>query len=143
MKIIELFFIHSYILFFLKKLFLTMKKRFSIFLLLATLSVWACKEDLKTANLDGHWEVIGGTFNGRPADQFKGFYLEFGKDGSLKTNLNVAATDEIGTFKVKNGKILKQTSEEATFSILEVKDTLLILATQMRGSDLQFVLHKK
>lgn len=120
-----------------------MKKTFSIFFILLLSCVVACKEDAKTANLDGRWEVIGGTFNGKSADQFKGFYLEFGKDGSLKTNLNVNATDEIGTFKIKNGKILKQTADEATFSINDIKDTVMILSTQMRGSDLQFILNKK
>lgn len=120
-----------------------MKNKISFFLIFMLSFIVACKEDAKTDNLDGRWEIIGGTFNGRAADQFKGFYLEFGKDGSLKTNLNANAADEIGTFKIKNGKILKQTAEEATFTIKEIKDTVMMLSTQMRGIDFQFILHKK
>ncbi len=120
-----------------------MKNKFCILFVFLWSLMLACKGDVKTTHLDGRWEVIGGTFNGKTADQFKGFYLEFGKDGSLKTNLNANATEEIGTFTIKNNKILKQTTEETTFSINEIKDTVMMLSTQMRGSDLQFILNKK
>jgi hypothetical protein len=111
---------------------------------LACLVLWAsCKDDAKVNKFAGRWEVVGGTLNKLSTDQFNGFYLEMSPDGALKSNINTEANDETGTYQLKGNTLVQNTSEKIRFDVEKVEDSLMQLATEMRGMEFVFVLKKK
>jgi hypothetical protein len=108
-------------------------------------TLWlACNEKpMNKTTLQGNWILTAAESNGTPAtDRLKGIFLHFDKD-SVVTNFNAQGSDEHAHYKISSEKILIQSTEPMRFEVIEQKDTLLELATAMRGIEFKLVFHKE
>jgi hypothetical protein len=109
---------------------------FSCFLLLIS-----CKTDKNRAIFDGKWNLTYGEYNGQPAPGLEKIYFSFHND-SLKTNFSATAEEVESTFKLKEKKLIQQTSEPITYDVEELTDSTMKLKTELRGSDFILTLTK-
>lgn len=102
-------------------------------------------ETSSTSNLFvGRWELEEALKNGKNSDLLEGIYFEFFQDGSLKSNFNATGQEELSKYKIKGEEIQQSESElNLNFEVSEIKDTVLVLKTQLRGVNYQLLLKKR
>lgn len=91
--------------------------------------------------LIGNWELDYATRNGNHAETFAELYFNFDAEGNMDTNLPIAKGTS--TYSV-NGNTIQQQSPMGTveYTIEEIGDSSLILATTARGFEFRFAMKR-
>jgi hypothetical protein len=106
------------------------------------LLIVSCKTEDKTQmNITGKWDLTYGEYNGQPAPSLEKIYFTFQKD-TLLTNFTATAEEVKSTFKLKNKKLIQQTSEPIIYEIEDFNDSTLKMKTALRGADFLLTLTK-
>lgn len=97
--------------------------------------------DTSPNELLGRWELTNATRNGRPTESLTDLYFEFFLDGKMTTNIGGAT--ESASYTLKDGEIRQTDSQfDVTYEIRDLQDSVLVLATELRGYSFQFRLAK-
>jgi hypothetical protein len=118
-----------------------MKTYFFLFLVLNLFLISCDEEASNIPDIRGYWRLVYGELNGKAAPGLEKIFFEFGKD-SLKTNFTESESEEVATYILKEDKIIQKTGLPIVFEIENATDTLLELATALRGLDFKLVLKK-
>ncbi|MCB0641955.1 MAG: hypothetical protein KDC44_09965 [Phaeodactylibacter sp.] len=110
-------------------------------------TVFACsneptvEEENLSDQLIGRWEVIQALRNDQPTETMTDFYLEFGADNRMTSNLNGAA--EQVPYELKD-KVIHQKSDRmpVDFNIVDLSDSLMVLTMSMRNTNFRFTFQK-
>lgn len=102
----------------------------------------ACKnEQSKSHTLYGHWNLIHGELNEKEAPGLERIFFEFSKD-SVKTNFTQSELEETGSYLLEKNKIIQKTAQPIEFEIIKTSDSVLELATELRGMDFKLRLKR-
>lgn len=117
------------------------------FIMLLTLSlvIQACgPEETSETSPDqilGRWELTNATRNGRPTESLADLYFEFFLDGKMTTNLGGAT--ESASYAIYDNEIRQSDSQfDVIYEIQGLNDSILVLATELRGYSFRFRLNK-
>jgi hypothetical protein len=113
-------------------------------LLLPTSLIWmtACHSDkVNGEQLRGVWHLTEATRNGQEAASLEKVFYNFTKD-SVLTNFTLSQTEEQGAFKIQKDKLIQKTNPTIEYKITHFEDTLMELATELRGYQFQLTLAK-
>lgn len=123
--------------------------RFSKFLFAGVLlsTIFACtneptaEEENLSDQLIGRWEVIQALRNDQPTETMTDFYLEFGADQQMTSNLT-GAVEQVA-YELKD-KVIHQKSTRlpVDFNIVDLRDSVLVLTMTMRNTDFRFTFQK-
>ena len=116
----------------------------TVAILLSVNLLGACQGDQAARTeelLLGRWEIQEATRNGRPTESLEELYFEFFQDGQMSTNLFGAP--ESSQYQIDGDLIQQRESRmETDYTIQEITDSTLTLATRMRDFDFQFRLRR-
>lgn len=104
----------------------------------------ACEEETPTQTEDilGRWELQIAERNGRPTESLSELYFEFYEGGKMRTNLT-GTTEDLNY--VIEGNVIEQRNGQfdVDYKIMNLADSLLILAASIREIPFKFTLKKK
>ncbi len=97
--------------------------------------------DTKPTEILGRWELRDATRNGRPTESLVDLYFEFFLDGKMNTNIGGAT--ESASYEIQDNEIRQTESQfEVNYEIRELSDSVLVLATELRGYAFRFTMSK-
>ena len=123
--------------------------RFSKFLFATILmsSLFACSNEPSEEEVNlsellvGHWDVIQALRDDQPTETMTDFFMEFGADNTMTSNLAGAA--EKVEYELKNDVIHQKTGRmPLDFQIMNLTDSLMVLSMTMRDTDFRFTFQK-
>ncbi len=89
----------------------------------------------------GRWELSNATRNGRPTESLTDLYFEFFLDGKMTTNIGGAT--ENASYALLDNEIRQSDSQfDVTYEIQDLTDSVMVLATELRGYSFRFRLAK-
>ena len=116
-------------------------------LLLIVCTYWSCQSDQtgqnKAATLEGRWELVEGYRGGKKTESLEGTYFSFTED-KMSTNLPINGAID-SPFKLQEN-VISQTivnNMSIEYTIVQLTEQDLQLATNLRGLDFLFFLKKK
>lgn len=97
--------------------------------------------ETKPDKIVGRWELTNATRNGRPTESLTDLYFEFFMDGKMMTNIGGAT--ESASYTLDDNEIRQTDSQfDVTYEIQDLQDSILIMATELRGYSFRFRLAK-
>lgn len=112
-----------------------------IFLISAMILV-ACQSDkpvVDASSIDGEWEVVSATRDGRVTKTVDGAIFNFDMSSSSMVT-DILGSEASSPFELKDGAIVQEIPE-ITYQVIGASDTTIQLSMSLRGSDFTFLLN--
>ena len=106
--------------------------------------IFSCKQEAEhqiSFNLNGKWDIIKATRNGKETKTLKSGYFEFDSLNNLITS-NIFQTQEDKSYLIENNIITINGQEKMTFMILGYSNDTLHLSSKIWKYNMQFLLIK-
>ena len=110
--------------------------------ILICLAIAACRNEAQQARnpLLGKWMITEASRDGEYTETLTDAYFNFIDENSLETNINRRSNQYEYTFE--DGVIIQKGSMSATYRVVVLNDSSLVMETKIRNYDFIFKLHR-